>query len=114
METSRMARRWRGFLTADLDQDLAIGRTSVPVRFKGTWQRVDSQFLFAGEAIFEWNDRYDFELDQPGGAGAHSLQIHRGAKEFRFGAVSWRQRVEGSAPVTASGAGPLKLNFRDG
>jgi hypothetical protein len=103
----------RGFVTGDLDQDLAIGKTAVEVRFLGSWRRQGSRFLIDGEAVLGWKDRYDFDDRAPGGAGANSLKDYRGAKVFEFGGATWRQRVRGEAAIAGPGVGRPELTFTD-
>ena len=63
-------------------------------------------------ATHKWDDNYDFEAMQPGGAGALALQESRGARPFKFGAT-WTQRVEGTVRIRNGELSEPRFQWQD-
>jgi hypothetical protein len=99
-----------GALTRDLDDELAVGRTTVRAFFEGRVRR-STGIEVEGTVTYVWNDHYDFHPGQPGARDLLRLQQWRGAKPFAMQAT-WRQRVIGSTEDSAHVAG-IVLNHAD-
>jgi hypothetical protein len=107
-ETSELEDHWvyrygpvgsaKNLVGGEADFYFAFGQTYVTSKARFEATRRGHTIYIEGEVSHSWDDKYDFEEDQPGGAGALMLQEHRGAAPFQFGA-RWRRKVSGTVDI---------------
>jgi len=80
--------------------DLAAGSGDSDFKSTGNFiaKRKGDTIHIEGVVEHEWSDTYDWDKDQPYGAGAMELQVGRGAKPFDLRA-GWRQRMKGTVRI---------------
>jgi hypothetical protein len=101
-------------ITDKFDAEVGVGRSIVNIMTSGTGfykafglTEIKSEATFTAKRVgniiyiectitHDWADTYNFEKWQIAAAGALTLQKHRGAKPFDFGA-KWQQKFSGDA-----------------
>ena len=79
-----LGRSLKTAISSGPDYYLAVGRTKITSTAEFKAWRVGDVIHIEGAVTHDWNDKYDFDLLQPGGVGARALQKYRGAKPYKF------------------------------
>jgi len=90
----------------------AFGLTEIKSVATFTANRVGNIIYIEGTIDHHWTDTYDFKKWQLAAAGALTLQQHRGAKPFDFGA-KWKQKFSGTVDISNRVLSNPKFKWRD-
>jgi hypothetical protein len=99
-------------LRGDIDEALATGTSAIKSDGNFNAKRQGNQIIISGVVDHKWEDKYDFDPMQSGGAGAVTLEKSEQARKFDIKS-NWQQNVTGVIQIKNGKLANPRIEWKD-